>query len=85
MPVMQVLALSDGQIISAGADQIINVFDTRSLARVACMAFGGAVNDLAVTPDERLLFAVGTERDIKGYGKSTVCFHIIGNLETMHE
>jgi len=65
--VHQVVALSQNRIISAGGDRFINVYDTATAARIATMAFGGSVNDLAVAPDERLLFAAGTERDVKVY------------------
>jgi WD40 repeat protein len=66
-PVHQVLPLSGGRIVSAGNDPAVNVYDIDTLARVAMLDYGGAVNDLAITPDEHLLFAAGTEREIKGY------------------
>ena len=65
--VHQVLALSGARIVSAGGDRDINVYDTQTVARIFTMGYGGSVNDLACTPDERLLFAAGTERDIKAY------------------
>lgn len=71
-PVHQVVALSGNRIISAGGDPFINVYDTDTVARIATMAFDGSVNDLAVTPDERLLFAAGTERDVKAYNLTTL-------------
>jgi WD40 repeat protein len=70
--VHQVIALSQNRIISAGGDPFINVYDTATVARIATMAFDGSVNDLAVAPDERLLFAAGTERDVKVYNLTTL-------------
>ena len=71
-PVHQVIALSGGRISSAGGDPFINVYDTATVARIATMAFDGSVNDLAVAPGERLLFAAGTERDVKVYNLTTL-------------
>lgn len=70
--VHQVVALSGNRIVSAGGDPNINVYDTATVARIATMAYGGSVNDLTITPDEKLLFAAGTERDIKAYNLMTL-------------
>jgi WD40 repeat protein len=66
------VCVQGNRFVSAGGDPTINVYDSDTVARIATMEFGGSVNDLCCTPDERLLFAAGTERDIKAYNLRTL-------------